>query len=75
MDFAATTNNDHNGSDDNNNNGSDRELVTMHPYQTTLKRNAHVNYFMRCLTALPTAAEGHDSNRYAKVVDCNPRNN
>lgn len=42
----------------------------MHPHQATLKRNAHVNYFMRCLTALPTAAEGHDSNRVTIAYFC-----
>lgn len=47
----------------------------MHPHQATFKRNAHVNYFVRCLAALPTAAEGHDSNRYANAVDYNTRSN
>ncbi|WVQ70982.1 hypothetical protein IAR50_000507 [Cryptococcus sp. DSM 104548] len=40
------------------------------PKQSTFKPNAHINYFYRCLMALPTAAEGHDSNRYvATLVD------
>ncbi|OXC71124.1 hypothetical protein AYX13_00542 [Cryptococcus neoformans] len=42
----------------------------MHPHQATFKRNAHVNYFVRCLTALPTAAEGHDSNRVTIAYFC-----
>jgi geranylgeranyl transferase type-1 subunit beta len=33
------------------------------PVQNTFKRNAHVNYFKRCLRALPSAAQEHDSNR------------
>lgn len=32
--------------------------------QSTFKRNAHVAFFKRCLSALPQAAEEHDANRY-----------
>lgn len=34
------------------------------PTQKTLKRNAHIQYFLRCLRALPTQAQDNDSNRY-----------
>ncbi|TYJ57561.1 hypothetical protein B9479_001643 [Cryptococcus floricola] len=40
------------------------------PRQSTFKRNAHINYFRRCLMALPTAAEGHDSNRITIAYFC-----
>jgi hypothetical protein len=29
----------------------------------TFKRNGHINYFLRCLQALPTQAQDNDSNR------------
>lgn len=34
--------------------------------QKSFKRNAHIAYFNRCLTALPRQGEGHDSNRYVR---------
>ncbi|CAD6583531.1 MAG: hypothetical protein TREMPRED_003586 [Tremellales sp. Tagirdzhanova-0007] len=40
------------------------------PTQTTFKRNAHVNFFLRCLRALPTAAQDHDSNRITIAYFC-----
>lgn len=33
------------------------------PEQKTFKRNGHINYFLRCLRALPTQAQDNDSNR------------
>jgi hypothetical protein len=33
--------------------------------QKTFKRNGHINYFLRCLRALPTQAQDNDSNRSA----------
>ncbi|KAL7420298.1 geranylgeranyl transferase type-1 subunit beta [Cryptotrichosporon argae] len=38
--------------------------------QATFKRNAHVNYFLRCLRMLPESAEGHDSNRITIAYFC-----
>ncbi|KAI9632119.1 terpenoid cyclases/protein prenyltransferase alpha-alpha toroid [Dioszegia hungarica] len=38
--------------------------------QRTFKRNAHINYFLRCLGALPASAEGHDSNRITIAYFC-----
>ncbi|KAK8844639.1 hypothetical protein IAR55_006486 [Kwoniella newhampshirensis] len=38
--------------------------------QHTFKRNAHINYFRRCLRALPTAAQSSDSNRVTAAYFC-----
>ncbi|WVF66279.1 hypothetical protein IAT40_001019 [Kwoniella sp. CBS 6097] len=38
--------------------------------QQTYKRNGHVNYFLRCLKALPTAAQSSDSNRITAAFFC-----
>ncbi|WWC66975.1 uncharacterized protein I206_100882 [Kwoniella pini CBS 10737] len=38
--------------------------------QNTFKRNGHINYFIRCLKALPTAAQGSDSNRITAAFFC-----
>ncbi|WVW81641.1 hypothetical protein I302_103636 [Kwoniella bestiolae CBS 10118] len=38
--------------------------------QSTFKRNGHINYFLRCLRALPTAAQGSDSNRITAAFFC-----
>ncbi|WWC57956.1 uncharacterized protein I303_100491 [Kwoniella dejecticola CBS 10117] len=38
--------------------------------QNTFKRNGHINYFLRCLKALPTAAQGSDSNRITAAFFC-----
>lgn len=35
--------------------------------QKTFKRNGHINYFLRCLRALPTQAQDNDSNRYLSL--------
>ncbi|WVR03318.1 hypothetical protein IAU60_000309 [Kwoniella sp. DSM 27419] len=39
-------------------------------HQLTFKRNAHIAYFLRCLRALPTQAQGHDSNRITIAFFC-----
>ncbi|WWD22811.1 hypothetical protein CI109_107305 [Kwoniella shandongensis] len=46
--------------------------MTDHPpaQQQTFKRNAHINYFLRCLRALPTAAQSSDSNRITAAYFC-----
>ena len=36
--------------------------------QKTFKRNGHINYFLRCLRALPTQAQDNDSNRSVTSV-------
>jgi hypothetical protein len=38
--------------------------------QLTFKRNAHISYFKRCLTLLPSSAEGHDGNRITIAYFC-----
>ncbi|WVQ93900.1 hypothetical protein IAU59_000978 [Kwoniella sp. CBS 9459] len=38
--------------------------------QQTFKRNGHINYFLRCLRALPTAAQSSDSNRITAAFFC-----
>ncbi|WRT63512.1 uncharacterized protein IL334_000417 [Kwoniella shivajii] len=40
------------------------------PAQHTFKRNGHINYFLRCLKALPTAAQSSDSNRITAAFFC-----
>lgn len=40
------------------------------PRQRTLKRNAHVQYFLRCLRALPSQAQEHDTNRITIAYFC-----
>ncbi|WWC85661.1 uncharacterized protein L201_000527 [Kwoniella dendrophila CBS 6074] len=44
------------------------ESITLQ--QSTFKRNGHINYFLRCLRALPTAAQGSDSNRMTAAFFC-----
>jgi hypothetical protein len=39
------------------------------PSQQTFKRNGHINYFLRCLRALPTQAQDNDSNR-SVILNC-----
>ncbi|OCF33186.1 geranylgeranyl transferase type-1 subunit beta [Kwoniella heveanensis BCC8398] len=41
-----------------------------HAQQQTFKRNGHINYFLRCLRALPTAAQSSDSNRITAAFFC-----
>ena len=31
--------------------------------QTTFKRNGHINFFLRCLQALPASGTAQDANR------------
>lgn len=38
--------------------------------QLTFKRNAHIAFFRRCLTMLPSAAEGFDGNRITIAYFC-----
>ncbi|WVQ85531.1 hypothetical protein IAT38_007697 [Cryptococcus sp. DSM 104549] len=41
-----------------------------YPQRLTFKPNAHINYFFRCLRALPTEAEAYDSNRMTIAYFC-----
>lgn len=38
--------------------------------QLTFKRNAHISFFKRCLTMLPSAVEGYDGNRITMAYFC-----
>ncbi|WWD05999.1 hypothetical protein V865_004084 [Kwoniella europaea PYCC6329] len=48
----------------------DPDPTTSRQRQSTFKRNGHINYFLRCLRALPTAAQGSDSNRITAAFFC-----
>nr|ODN87186.1 geranylgeranyl transferase type-1 subunit beta [Cryptococcus depauperatus CBS 7841] len=38
--------------------------------QATFKKNAHINYFLRCLRALPSSAQENDCNRITVAYFC-----